>query len=169
MQRWRVGVLFTCPGYRLTEVLRDYRGCGQVESMPPCHQAFSHTSTPSSIFSGGVSLSVELLRAPIMAGSALRGCAHHSHTPSLHLLCLPPLSACHRCSSCSPFGGGQHALSWEAVAQRGEPGAAAFEQMHNNAQQCERAAGGCRIPINDIYAARWCLNGAPHRPAPGLI
>ena len=62
MQRWRVGILFTCPGYRLTEVLRDYRGCGQVESMPPSHQAFSQTSTPSSIFSGGVSLSVEMLR-----------------------------------------------------------------------------------------------------------
>ena len=58
---WRVGVLFTCPGYWLRAVLRGYLGCGQVESMPPSHQAFSHTSTPSSIFSCGVSLSVEML------------------------------------------------------------------------------------------------------------
>ena len=35
MHRWRVGVLFTCPGYRLTEVLRGYRGCGQAERTPP--------------------------------------------------------------------------------------------------------------------------------------
>ena len=35
MHRWRVGILFTCPGYRLMEVLWDYRGYGQVESMPP--------------------------------------------------------------------------------------------------------------------------------------
>ena len=40
--------------------------------------------------------------SPIMTGSApARGCAHHSHTPS-RLPCLPPLSACHRCSSGSP-------------------------------------------------------------------
>ena len=55
-------------------------------------------------------------------------------TPRPHLPCLPHLSACHRCSSCSPFGCGQHALSWGTVAQRGEPGAVAFEpcaQPHN--------------------------------------
>ena len=35
MHGWRVGILLPCPGYRLTEVLRGYRGGGQVESTPP--------------------------------------------------------------------------------------------------------------------------------------
>ena len=43
-------------------------------------------------------------------------------TPRPHLPCLPPLSACHRCSSCSPFGCGQHALPNETGAQPGDHG-----------------------------------------------
>ena len=52
-------------------------------------------------------------------------------TPRPHLPCLPHLSACHRCSSCSPFGCGQHALSWGTVAQRGELGLLHSNHAHN--------------------------------------
>ena len=171
MQRWRVGVLFTCPGYRLMEVLRGYRGCGQVESTPP---------PPVHIRPLTGLIHTRLGPCPLRccASPIMTGCPHatprrsyhcsrhrtrHPHpcTPRPHLPCLPHLSACHRCSSCSPFGCGQHALSWETVAQRGEPGAVAFEpcaQPHNNSASClhVRAAlsGGGSLSVSKAGLCR---------------
>ena len=84
---------------------------------------FSHTSTPSSIFSSGPGpCPLRRCASPLLTGSApARGCAHHSHTPS-HLLCMLPSHAWDRCSSCSPFGCGQHALPNETGAQPGDHG-----------------------------------------------
>ena len=67
-------------------------------------------------------------------------CAH-PHTPS-PLPCLPPLPACHRCSTCSPFGGGQDALSWETVAQRGALGLLHFSNAHNRTTSGVAREGG---------------------------
>ena len=67
-------------------------------------------------------------------------------TPRPHLPCLPPLSACHRCSSCSPFGCGQHALSWGTVAQRGELGLLHSNHAHNRTTTQERPHLPCPSP-----------------------